>query len=64
MTYSNQSSGVERGTARVRHNRPIKGVLEFPLLRDVHEVWFSDIFSLKIWQVVGSGVFRVVTEMA
>ena len=41
MTHSSQISGVERGAARVRHNRPIKGVLEFPLPRDVHEVWFQ-----------------------
>ena len=41
MTHSNQTSGVERGAARVRHNRPIEGVLESPLPRDVHEVWFQ-----------------------
>ena len=47
MTYSSQNSGVERGAARVRHSRPTEGVPEFPCLRDVREVWFSDIFSLK-----------------
>ena len=41
MTHSNQTSGVEQGAARVRHNRPIEGVLEFPLPRDIHEVWFQ-----------------------
>ena len=41
MTHSNQTSGVERGAARVRHNRPSEGVLEFPLPRDVPEVWFQ-----------------------
>ena len=41
MTHSNQVSGVERGAARVQHNRRIKGVLEFPLPRDIHEVWFQ-----------------------
>ena len=48
MTYSIQISGVEWGTAWVRHNRPIEGVLEFPppLLRNILEVWFQ-IFSLK-----------------
>ena len=46
MTHSNQTSGVERGAARVRHNRPSKGVLEFPLPRDVPEMWFQ-IFLLK-----------------
>ena len=40
MTHNNQISGVERGAAQVRYNRPSKGVLEFPLLRDVPEVWF------------------------
>ena len=41
MTHSSQISGVERGAARVRHNRPSEGVLEFPLPRDVPEVWFQ-----------------------
>ena len=41
MTHSNQTSGIERGTARVRHNRPTKGVLEFLLSRDIPEVWFQ-----------------------
>ena len=41
MTHSSQTNGVKQGAARVRHNRPIEGVLEFPLLRDVHEVWFQ-----------------------
>ena len=41
MTHSNQTSGVEQGAARVRQNRPSKGVLEFPLPRDVPEVWFQ-----------------------
>ena len=41
MTHSNQTSGIERGAARVRHNRPSKGVLKFPLPRDVPEVWFQ-----------------------
>ena len=41
MTHSNQISGVERGAVRVRHNRPIKGVLKSPLPRDIHEVWFQ-----------------------
>ena len=35
MTHSNQTSGVEQSAAQVQHNRPIKGVLEFPLPRDV-----------------------------
>ena len=55
MTHSNQINGVERGAARVRHNRPIEGVLEFPLPRDVPEVWFqiflpkkSDIYYQEI----------------
>ena len=47
VNHSSQSSGVERGAARVRHSRPSEGVLEFPPLRDVRKVWFSDIFSLK-----------------
>ena len=41
MTHSNQTSGVEQGAAQVRHNRPIKGVLKFPLPRDIPEVWFQ-----------------------
>ena len=41
MTHSSQISGVERGAVRVRHNRPSEGVLEFPLPRDVPEVWFQ-----------------------
>ena len=41
MTHSSQTSGVEQGAARVRHNRPSEGVLEFPLPKDVPEVWFQ-----------------------
>ena len=40
MTHSNQISGVEQGTAHVRHNCPIKGVLKSPLPKDVPKVWF------------------------
>ena len=41
MTHNSQINGVEQGAARVRHNRPSKGVLEFPLPRDVPKVWFQ-----------------------
>ena len=41
MTHSNQISGVKRGTAQVRHNRPSKGVLKFPLPKDIPKVWFQ-----------------------
>ena len=41
MTHSNQTNGIEQGAALVRHNRPIKGVLKFPLPRDIPEVWFQ-----------------------
>ena len=51
MNYSSQSSGVKRGAARVRHNRLSEGVTEFLRLKDVREVWFLDIFSLKILTV-------------
>ena len=41
MTHSNQISGVEQSAAQVQHNRPSEGVLEFPLPRDIPEVWFQ-----------------------
>ena len=37
-----------RGTG----SRPSEGVPEFPRLKDVREVWFSDIFSLKILTII------------
>ena len=41
MTHSNQTNGIKQGAAQVRHNRPIKKVLKFPLPKNVHKVWFQ-----------------------